>query len=136
VQVGETIENYLETIYMLTREKQPVRSVDIANEMGYSKPTISIMMRQLKESGYIRVGRSGYITLTDTGLAIAERVYERHILLTEILVSLGVDEKIALEDACKVEHNLSKESFECIKNYFENIRKEQGRLSNKAAPAL
>ena len=136
MQVGETIENYLETIYMLTREKQPVRSVDIANEMGYSKPTISIMMRQLKESGYIRVGRSGYITLTDTGLAIAERVYERHILLTEILVSLGVDEKIALEDACKVEHNLSKESFECIKNYFENIRKEQGRLSNKAAPAL
>lgn len=128
MQVGETIENYLETIYILTREKHPVRSVDIANEMGYSKPTISIMMRQLKESGYIRVGRSGYITLTDTGLTIAERVYERHILLTEILVSLGVDEKIALEDACKVEHNLSKESFECIKNYFENIRKEQGPL--------
>jgi len=119
VQVGETIENYLETIYMLIKEKPPVRSVDVASEMGYSKPTISIMMRQLKESGYIKVNRSGHISLTDAGYAIAERVYERHILLTEILVTLGVDEQTALEDACKVEHNLSKESFECIKNYYE-----------------
>lgn len=118
MQVGETIENYLETIYMLLKDQDSIRSIDIVNEMGYSKPTISVMMKQLRESGYIEMDDSGYISLTDTGLKIAKRVYERHVLLAEILIKLGVNEDVALEDACKIEHGLSKESFACIKEYY------------------
>ncbi|NLF45093.1 MAG: metal-dependent transcriptional regulator [Syntrophomonadaceae bacterium] len=118
MQVGETIENYLETIFMLLQKQDSIRSIDVVNEMGYSKPTISVMMKQLREGGFIEIDESGYITLTNVGLDIAKRVYERHVLLTEILIKLGVTEEVAHEDACKVEHQLSKESFARIKEYY------------------
>ncbi len=127
MQVGETIENYLETILVLLGRNTEVRSIDVVNEMGYSKPTISIMMKQLREKNYIQVDESGFITLTKKGLAIAQRVYERHILLTQLLIDLGVDEKVAGEDACKVEHVLSKESFEKIKAYYEGIKEKSSK---------
>lgn len=123
MQVGETIENYLETIYILLKDQGAVRSIDVVNEMGYSKPTISIMMKQLREKELIDIDESGFISLSATGLAVAKRVYERHILLTQLLLDLGVEESIAREDACKIEHILSKESFERIKEYYQR-RKE------------
>lgn len=118
MQVGETIENYLETILILSKKNEHVRSIDVANEMGYSKPTISIMMKQLRESDLIDIDSCGHITLTDVGLKISKSVYERHILLTKILMDLGVSEEVAREDACKIEHNLSKDSFNCIKEFY------------------
>ncbi len=118
MQVGETVENYLETIFMLLKEQSTVRSIDVVRKMGYSKPTISVMMKQLRESAFIEMDESGYITLTDIGLEVAERTYERHVMLTKILIGLGVDEEIARDDACKIEHNLSKESFARIKEHY------------------
>ena len=122
MQVGETIENYLETIFMLLQKQDSIRSIDVVNEMGYSKPTISVMMKQLREGGFIEIDESGYITLTNVGLDIAKRVYERHVLLTEILIKLGVTEEVAHEDACKVEHQLSTESFARIKEYYLKLK--------------
>ena len=121
MNVGETIENYLETIYILLKKNGEIRSIDIVNEMGYSKPTISIMMKQLREKDFVDFDEAGYITLTDKGRAVAEKVYERHIVLTEVLMRLGVDEKTAKEDACKIEHVLSKESFAKIRDFAERL---------------
>ena len=118
MEVGETIENYLETIYILLKENEEVRSIDVVNEMGYSKPTISIMMKQLREGGFVEMGDSGFISLTDLGLKIAERTFERHVLLAEMLMELGVCEETAKEDACKIEHCISKESFNKIKEFY------------------
>jgi Mn-dependent DtxR family transcriptional regulator len=119
MRVGETIENYLETIYILSREQEAVRSVDLAHAMDYSRPTISVMMKQLREGGLIVMDDSGFIQLTDQGRAIARRVYERHVLLTDLLVQLGVSRETAAEDACKVEHVISQETFQKIKAFYE-----------------
>ena len=113
----ESGEMYLENILILSRKKQNVRSIDICEHMGYSKPSVSRAVGLLRNGGYILVDHNGYITLTDKGRAIAEKIYERHNLLTEFLVRLGVDEKTAVEDACKIEHNISDASFEAIKNH-------------------
>lgn len=118
MQVSETIENYLETILILLTKQKDVRSIDIVNEMGYSKPTISVMMKQLREKEFIEINDSGYITLTSTGYSIAKEVYERHVLLTNALIKLGVSEETALEDACKIEHVLSQETFYKIREHF------------------
>ena len=115
---NESSEDYLETILMLSEVKPVVRSVDIANELGYKKSSVSVAMRNLRERGHIRVTDEGYIYLTDTGLKIAEMIYERHKLISEWLMKLGVPKEIALEDACRVEHDLSEESFEAIKKYI------------------
>lgn len=112
---NESAENYLETILLLSKRLPVVRSVDIANELGFKKPSVSIAMKNLREKKYITVMEQGYIFLTDSGREIAEMIYERHEFLTDWLVSLGVDEKIAAEDACRIEHVISKESFEAIK---------------------
>ena len=117
MKIKESAENYLETIYMLSRKNGEVRSIDIANELEYSKPSVSIAMKNLREHSYIEVSRDGYITLTDRGLEIAERMYERHIMITRWLVSLGVEEMVAAEDACKIEHVLSEQTFEAIKKH-------------------
>lgn len=117
---NESIENYLETILMLSKQLPVVRSVDIANELGFKKPSVSIAMKNLREKGYITVMEQGYIFLTDSGREIAEMIYERHEFLTNWLVTLGVDPKIAGEDACRIEHDISKESFEAIKKYCTN----------------
>lgn len=113
-------EDYLETILILSK-KGHVRSIDIVNELNYSKPSVSIAMKKLKENGYIEI-KNSYITLTKLGLDIATKIYERHQILTKALILLGVDEKIALDDACKIEHDLSEESFAAIKKHLENVK--------------
>ena len=118
--VNESAENYLETILILSKQLPVVRSVDVANELGFKKSSVSIAMKNLREKNHITVTNAGYIYLTDSGKEIAEMIYERHELLTSWLVRLGVPQEIAAEDACKVEHVLSKESFEAIKTIATN----------------
>ena len=117
--MNESAENYLETILVLSHSLPVVRSVDIANEMGFKKSSVSVAMKNLRENGYILVSDSGFITLTDSGMEIAEMIYERHDVLTHYLISLGVPEDIAAEDACKIEHIISKESFQAIKYTYK-----------------
>ncbi len=121
MKVHESAENYLETILMLTKRKGNVRSIDIATELGFSKPSISNAMKQFREQGYISMDSNGLITLTKSGLEIANRVYERHLLLTRYLMALGVNESTAKEDACRIEHVISQESFMKIKEHCKNI---------------
>lgn len=118
MQNNESAENYLETILMLSKKLRVVRSVDIANELGYKKSSISIAMKHLREKNHITVSREGYIDLTDSGLAIAEMIYERHEILTKVLTTLGVSEETAAEDACRIEHVISQESFDAIKSHM------------------
>lgn len=115
MKIQESAENYLETILILKNKNGAVRSIDIANELGFSKPSVSVAMKNLRENGYIEVDSSGYITLLDSGRQIAEKIYERHTTLSKWLVSLGVEAKTAAEDACRIEHIISSESFEAIK---------------------
>lgn len=121
-KIHESKENYLETILILFNRNGEVRSVDIASEMDFSKPSVSVAMKNLREDGCIKVDENGYITLTKKGREIAERVYERHLLFTGWLTSLGVPEDIAAEDACRIEHDLSMESFAAIKKYIASHR--------------
>ena len=113
--IHESAEDYLETILMLSKKLPVVRSIDIANEMGYKKSSVSIAMKNLREAEHIRVTKEGYIYLTDSGKEIAEMIYERHQVLSSWLIKLGVDKKVAEEDACRIEHDISKESFNVIK---------------------
>lgn len=122
MHTNESSENYLETIHILSKKLPVVRSVDIAEELGFKKSSVSVAMKNLREKNHIRVTKEGFIYLTDSGLEIAEMIYERHELLTSWLTSLGVDPTIATEDACRIEHVISKESFEALKKYitYEN----------------
>ena len=115
--INESAENYLETILVLSGQLPVVRSVDIAAELDFKKPSVSVAMKKLRESGHITVSPEGYITLTPSGKEIAERIYERHTLLTSWLEYLGVDSKTAADDACRIEHVISAESFEKIKEH-------------------
>lgn len=117
MDLHESAENYLETILILSRKLPVVRSIDIATELNFKKSSISVAMKNLRQNGYITITEAGYIYLTETGRDIAEIIYERHNLLTTWLVRLGVDEKVAAEDACRMEHVISKESFEAIKKH-------------------
>lgn len=121
--IKESAENYLETIYSLIEKNGSVRSIDIANELGFSKPSISVAMKGFREEGYILVDREGKISLTGKGLEVATRVYERHQLIAKALMALGVSEATAYEDSCKLEHGLSDESFEKIKEHVEKYIK-------------
>lgn len=112
---NKSAEDYLETILILNNKSPRVRSVDIANELNYKKSSVSVAMKHLREKNQISVSPEGYITLTDEGKKIAEMIYERHTLISEALIKLGVDREIALEDACQIEHVISKDSFEAIK---------------------
>lgn len=114
---NESAENYLETILILSKTRPVVRSVDIAEEMGFKKPSVSVAMKNLREKQHITVSKEGYIELTESGRNIAEMIYERHILLTDWLVHLGVDRETAAEDACRIEHVISSESFDAIKKH-------------------
>ena len=116
---NESAENYLETILILSKKLPVVRGVDISNELGFKKSSVSIAMKNLREKQHITVTDAGYIYLTESGLEIAEMIYERHEFLSKWLITLGVPEKIALEDACKMEHVISKESFEAIKTHLQ-----------------
>ena len=115
--VNESAENYLETILVLSKRLPVVRSVDIANELGFKKSSVSIAMKNLREKEHITVTDAGFIYLTDSGRAIAEIIYERHQLISSWLIRLGVDPTVATEDACKMEHVISRESFQAIKKY-------------------
>ena len=119
MNIYESSENYLEAILSLRERHGMVRSIDIANELHFSKPSVSVAMKNLREREHITVTKEGYIYLTETGREIAEKIYERHQLLSAWLVKLGVDEKIAAEDACKIEHVISKESFDAIKKHVK-----------------
>ena len=118
MHLQESGEMYLETIYILTNRSRPVRSIDICEYMGYSKPSVSRAVGLLKSGGFITVDKDGYISLTDAGTEVAEKIYERHTILTEMLVRLGVDRDTAASDACKMEHVISKESFDAIKQHL------------------
>ena len=119
MKLYESSEDYLETILILSRKNGVVRSIDIVSDRNFSKPSVSIAMKKLRENGYINVDEKGYITLTKQGEKVAQKTYERHVLLTDLFVSLGVDEETAKKDACRVEHDLSDETFEAIKKSFK-----------------
>lgn len=122
----ESAENYLETILMLKNTLGDVRSVDIAGELGFSKPSVSVAMKGLREKGLISVDHDGFITLTAEGQTAAAGVYERHRTLTEFLILLGVDEKTAAEDACRIEHDISETTFEKLKQHAQSHRQAHG----------
>ena len=119
MHTNESAENYLETILILSKKLPVVRSVDIANELGFKKSSVSIAMKNLREKNQITVTDAGFIYLTDAGKEIAEMIYERHELLTECLTKLGVDPEVAAEDACRIEHVISAKSFEAIKKHTQ-----------------
>ncbi|MBE6841203.1 MAG: metal-dependent transcriptional regulator [Ruminococcus sp.] len=123
MSIHESGENYLETILLLSKKKSEVRSIDIVNELNLSRPSVSRAMSILKNDGLITIDSGGFITLSAEGLAIAERIYERHHIITDVLIRLGVPEEIAAQDACKIEHDLSDESFECIKKHIAQYGK-------------
>lgn len=118
MHTNESSENYLETIYILSKKLPVVRSVDIAEELGFKKSSVSVAMKNLRERNHIRVTKEGFIYLTESGLEIAEMIYERHELLTSWLTTLGVNPDIAAEDACRMEHVISKESFDALKKHI------------------
>lgn len=119
MKIQESAENYLETIYMLGQTGNPVRSIDIAEELDFSKPSVSVAMKNLRSNGYITTDDDGYIYLTEQGQKVAEAMYERHVFLSDWLTSLGVDSVIAVTDACRMEHTISEESFTAMKKYIE-----------------
>ena len=118
MKIQESAENYLETIYMLHQRKGAVRSIDIVNELSFSKPSVSVAMKNLRENGYVEMDSDGFITLCPKGQEIAERMYERHVFLSDWLTELGVDPGVAVEDACRMEHILSASTFEAIKQHI------------------
>ena len=121
MRLQESGEMYLESIYVLSGKLSAVRSVDISEYMGYSKPSVSRAVNLLKSGGYIRMDEENFITLTDSGLEIAEKIYTRHTMLTDLLVRLGVPEEIAAQDACRMEHAISDETFEAIKRHVKQF---------------
>ena len=125
----ESAEDYLETILVLFERNGQVRSIDIVNEMNFSKPSISIAMKKLRENGYIRMDVNGLITLTEEGRLIAERIYSRHKLLTKVLEAIGIDEKKAEDEACKIEHDIDDETYERIRDFYlrytEKMKQEE-----------
>ena len=121
MQLQESGQMYLETIYVLSKTISGVHSIDISEHMGYSKPSVSRAVNLLKSGGYITIDEENHITLTEMGLEIAEKIYNRHIVLSKMLMALGVPENIATEDACRMEHTISDESFEAIRRHVERI---------------
>lgn len=123
MKIYASAENYLETILMLQKRQGYVRSVDIANELEFSKPSVSVAMKNLRENNYIKIDSNGHISLLEQGREIAEKIYERHVLLAAFFEELGVDAKTAVDDACRIEHVISAESFQAIKAYMEKGKK-------------
>jgi Mn-dependent DtxR family transcriptional regulator len=123
MKIREAVENYLEKIYIEIHKKGKVRQADICSAMHYSRPTVSIMLRDLRDKGYIHIDEKGFLSLTEKGTEIAGRVFERHCIIADVLMFWGVTEETAMEDACKIEHDISDESFESIRKYYQNIKK-------------
>lgn len=119
MKIKESAENYLEAILMIKKEKGHVRSIDVANELNFSKPSVSVAMKNFREEGYIVIENDGGISLTEKGLEVASKVYERHQVIARLLITLGVDEETAYEDSCKIEHDISQQTFEKIKEFLK-----------------
>lgn len=117
--ITESVADYLEAIMLLEQQKTNVRAIDIANYFGYSRPTVSQTLKAFRTKGYVEVGENSFVVLTDTGRKIAQATYERHVLLTNVLRSIGVSEETAKADACKLEHDISDETFQCLKRFYE-----------------
>ncbi len=120
--ITQSVADYLEAIMVLQEEKVHVRSVDIVNHFGYSRPTVSQTLKSFRAKGYVEVDEDGYVTLTELGRSIAKSTYEKHVVLTALLTSIGVSEETAKEDACKLEHDISDETFEAIKRVYEKLK--------------
>lgn len=124
MKIQEAGENYLESIFILSKRQGDVRATDICSYLGYSRPTVSAVLKQFREEGYVEVDEATHhITLTGKGLAIAHKMYERHVVITGMLIALGVSEETAAEDACKIEHDISDETFACMKRFYESEQK-------------
>lgn len=120
MKIQESAENYLETILRLSERLPHVRSIDIVNELNFSKPSVSVAMKNLRQNGYLLMDSDGYITLTDTGMTIASKIYERHQILSSVLTQLGVDPETAAKDACRIEHVISDSTFQAIKKHVKS----------------
>lgn len=118
MKIMEAAENYLETIYMESQKREHVRAIDICNALGYAKPTVSVAMKSFRENGYINTDEHGSITLTEKGLEIALKMYDRHNTIAEFFMSIGVDRETAFHDSCKIEHDISEQTFACIKEHL------------------
>lgn len=120
MRIQESAEHYLETLLILKERKGLVRSIDLANELGYSRPSVSVAVKQFRENAYVTVDEAGYIELTESGMAVAEKMYERHKTLSSLLERMGVSPATAAKDACRIEHVISDESFDKIKEYMKS----------------
>ncbi len=121
MKVLESGENYLETILMLNNQNNnETRAIDVTNALGFSKPTVSVMLKQLRENGYVTVNEKGYLGLTEKGLEIANKIYEKHVVIAKALIKIGVERDIAYKDACKIEHDISDETFTQLKKFLQN----------------
>ncbi len=125
--IHESAENYLETILLIKRRKGTVRSMDIVSDMAFSKPSVSVAMKRLRESGHITMDEQGYIELTKLGVEVAERIYARHEAIARLLIRIGVNETTAYDDACRIEHDISDETFLRIRAFVENEKKPDGK---------
>ena len=119
MQIKESAENYLEAILMIKKEKGNVRSIDVANHLNFTKPSVSVAMKSFREEGYVTMDNDGSINLTQKGMEIAEKVYERHEVIAKALMALGIDEEVAYEDSCKIEHDISQQTFDKIKKHLK-----------------
>ena len=124
MKIKESAENYLEAILIIKKRKGNVRSIDVANELSFTKASVSVAMKSFKEEGYISIDENGNISLMEKGLEIAEKMYERHKVIAQALMALGVSESVAYEDSCKLEHHMSNETFEKIKEFFEQFEEK------------
>ena len=125
LEIHESSENYLETILILSNSGDPIRSIDIVNELDFTKPSVSVAMKKLRANGYIQIDPDGYITLTASGRQIAEAMYDRHLLISDWLILLGVEKNTAVSDACKMEHGMSEQSFLALKKHIESWKTER-----------
>lgn len=124
--IHESGENYLEQLLLLSKEKEKVRAVDLCAALGFSRPTVSVMLRELRAGGFVTVADNGGLLLTETGEALARKIYERHCLICEALVALGVSRETAKADACKIEHDISEETLECLRAHLERVQGKCG----------
>lgn len=125
--VTEAMENYLETILILSRQQPEVHAIDICSYLGYSRPTVSIILKKMKDEKLVNVDSDNHITLTESGKSVAERIYERHNVISELLMMLGVNKDTALADACKIEHDISPESFDALKKHFSKVNSKENK---------
>ena len=126
MSIHESGENYLEQLLLLSKEKEKVRAVDLCTALGFSRPTVSVMLRELRANGFVTVADNGALSLTETGVALAKKIYERHCLICDALMALGVSRETAKADACKIEHDISEETLECLRAHLERVRGKSG----------